>query len=170
MDELINPNTGKPRKRKAREAPNPIQAGDNTKYVAHAMTLAQLPKIDTDDIASVERRSLEYFELCAVNDMKPSVAQYANALGISRRTLYYWINGKETKPAEVRKAIAQYVSVIGGMMEDWMQNGKINPVSAIFLLKNNFGYEDKTSIAIEPKSQNEESLESIRESAKLLPD
>jgi len=51
-----------------------------------------------------------------------------------------------------------------------MQNGKVNPVSGIFLMKNNFGYQDKTEIAIEPKTTNEESLDSIRESAKLLPD
>jgi len=170
MDELINPNTGKPRKRKAREAPCPVEPGDNAKYVRHAMQLAQLQPIDTDNPADVQRRSIEFFEICSINDMKPSVAQYANALGISRRTLYYWINGKETKPAEVRKIIGQYVSILGGMMEDWMQNGKVNPVSGIFLMKNNFGYQDKTEITVEPKVQSEETLESIRESAKLLPD
>lgn len=170
MEQLINPNTGKPRKRKAREAPVPFEEGDNTKYVAHAMAIAQMQKIDTDDPAQVERRSIEFFEICAVNDMKPSVAQYANALGTSRRTLYRWIAGQESKSAEARKVMSQYVSIIGGMMEDWMQNGKVNPVSGIFLMKNNFGYQDKTEITIEPKTTNEESLDSIRESAKLLPD
>ena len=33
---------------------------------------------------------------------------------------------------------------------DYMQNGKINPVSGIFLMKNNMGYEDKTEMVVTP--------------------
>jgi hypothetical protein len=32
-----------------------------------------------------------------------------------------------------------------------MQNGQVNPVTGIFLGKNNFGYTDKTEVAVEPK-------------------
>lgn len=38
------------------------------------------------------------------------------------------------------------------MWEDYMQNGKINPVSGIFLGKNHFGYTDKQEIVVEPKN------------------
>ena len=35
-----------------------------------------------------------------------------------------------------------------------MQNGKINPVSGIFLGKNNFGYQDKTEYVVTPNTGN----------------
>ena len=33
-----------------------------------------------------------------------------------------------------------------------MQNGKINPVSGIFLMKNNFGYQDKSEVVLTPNN------------------
>ncbi len=33
-----------------------------------------------------------------------------------------------------------------------MQNGKINPVSGIFLMKNNFGYADKSEVVLTPNN------------------
>ena len=46
------------------------------------------------------------------------------------------------------------------LWEYYMQNGKINPVSGIFLGKNNFGYVDKTEHVIEPRATlNESDLE-----------
>ena len=37
-------------------------------------------------------------------------------------------------------------------MVDYMQNGKINPVSGIFLMKNNFGYADKQEVVVTPQN------------------
>ena len=44
------------------------------------------------------------------------------------------------------------------MMEDYMLNGKINPVSGIFLMKNNFGYTDKSEVVLTPNSPLEEDV------------
>ena len=41
------------------------------------------------------------------------------------------------------------------MWENYMQNGKINPVSGIFLGKNNFGYQDKQEMVLTPNTNNE---------------
>ena len=38
-------------------------------------------------------------------------------------------------------------------MEDYAQNGKINPVAAIFLMKNHFGYADKQEVVLTPNQQ-----------------
>jgi hypothetical protein len=38
------------------------------------------------------------------------------------------------------------------LWEDYMQNGKINPVSGIFLGKNNFGYSDKQEYVLTPNT------------------
>lgn len=41
------------------------------------------------------------------------------------------------------------------LWEMYMQNGKINPVSGIFLGKNNFGYQDKTEMVLTPNTRND---------------
>ena len=50
------------------------------------------------------------------------------------------------------------------MWESYMNSGKINPVSGIFLGKNNFGYQDKQEMVLTPNTQNESdfSAEDIR--------
>ena len=41
------------------------------------------------------------------------------------------------------------------LWENYMQNGKINPVSGIFLGKNNFGYQYKTEHVLTPNTHND---------------
>ena len=41
------------------------------------------------------------------------------------------------------------------LWENYMQNGKINPVSGIFLGKNNFGYQDKTEYVVTPNTHSD---------------
>ena len=41
------------------------------------------------------------------------------------------------------------------LWENYMQNGKINPVSGIFLGKNNFGYQDKQEMVLTPNTNKE---------------
>jgi hypothetical protein len=50
------------------------------------------------------------------------------------------------------------------LWENYMQNGKINPVSGIFLGKNNFGYQDKQEYVLTPNSNSDSdySAEDIR--------
>ena len=42
---------------------------------------------------------------------------------------------------------------MNAQMEDYAQNGKINPVAAIFLMKNHFGYQDKQEVVLTPNNQ-----------------
>ena len=42
-----------------------------------------------------------------------------------------------------------------------MQNGKINPVSGIFLGKNNFGYQDKQEHVITPNTTEVEAVDPL---------
>ena len=50
------------------------------------------------------------------------------------------------------------------LWENYMQNGKINPVSGIFLGKNNFGYVDKQEHVLTPtiNSADDYSADDIR--------
>jgi|GEM_PF-2260840 len=125
--------------------------GDNARYLRHALASFDLPPIDISDAAQVEERILWYFDHCVENDMKPTVSGMANALGIDRRTLYDWkrekFRGVSHSPI-VKKAYA----VLEELWEDYMLNGKINPVSGIFIAKNHFDYTDKQELVVEPKN------------------
>lgn len=138
--------------------------GDNTKYLNHNLQIAALPSIDTADEKQVEKRIYEYFQICADNDMKPSMAGMALAIGVSRNTLWEWSVGgfrSDTHYDTIKKA----VQMLDSQMVDYMQNGKINPVSGIFLMKNNFGYKDQQEVVVTPNTPLGEqvSAEELRE-------
>lgn len=143
-------------KKKQKRSPRPNQQpqtepGDNRKYIRHTLSIAELPKIDIKDASQVELRINEYFSICDNNDMKPSVAGLALALGIERSYLWKIRTGQvESYPSEVRYTLKRAVTTINSMMEDYMQNGKINPVSGIFLMKNNMDYSDKQEVVVTP--------------------
>jgi hypothetical protein len=61
-------------------------------------------------------------------------------------------------------SIKKAYKLMENMWENYMQNGKINPVSGIFLGKNNFGYQDKTEYVVTPNtnSDNDYNAEDIR--------
>ena len=53
---------------------------------------------------------------------------------------------------EQQKSLAREEGFMEEMMEGYMLNGKINPVSGIFLMKNNFGYTDKSEVVLTPNN------------------
>lgn len=148
-----------------------LEPGDNKKYLSHALTIARLPVVDIYDAAAVEERINLYFQLCFENDMKPTVSGLCNSLSIRRNTLMDWKRGKyreDTHQAVILKAYG----MLETLWEDYMQNGKINPVSGIFLGKNNFGYQDKQEHVITPATGPIEAVDAATIEAKYaeLPD
>lgn len=126
-----------------------VEPGDNTRYLRMARVAFSLPPIDISDEKQVERRINEYFDFCEQNDKKPNMVGMANWLGVSRDTLNCWRRGDhrlQTHSDVIKKAC--------GMLEDlwqeYMQNGKINPASGIFLGKNMFGYRDQQEVVVTP--------------------
>lgn len=131
------------------ENPELNNPGDNARFVKHALDIWNLPQIEIGDIHQVEERIDWYFNHCFSNDMKPTVTGFCFALGISRPTLMTWKNG--TFRADTHQAvILRSYNMLESLWEEYMQNGKINPVSGIFLGKNNFGYQDKTEMVVTP--------------------
>lgn len=136
------------------------EPGDNTKYLTVSMELAKLPKVDFTKPEQVEERLLQFFEIHAQNDMKPTVMGMGLALGVDRRRLWEMKSGVAKGgltpydlPTETLDLIKRAYDVLENLMENYTQNGKINPVSAIFLMKNNFGYQDKTEYVVTPNMQ-----------------
>ena len=139
-----------------------VEAGDNTKYVLLGAKLFNLPPIDLKDPAQVNNRLNEFFQIHAEADMKPTVSGMGMALGLDRRRLweiktgnYYankWMKELPTLTVDSIKRAYEYMEIL---WENYMQNGKINPVSGIFLGKNNFGYQDKTEYVVTPNTHND---------------
>ena len=148
-----------------------LEEGDNTKYLSVSMELMNLPEIDLKDPEQVIDRLNEYFQIHADNDMKPTVAGMGMALGLDRRRLWEIKTGNfgtqkslEELPTSTKDAIKKAYKMMENLWENYMQNGKINPVSGIFLGKNNFGYQDKTEYVVTPNtnSDSDYSTEDIR--------
>ena len=135
--------------------------GDNAKYMRVNMVLFNMEKVDLNDVEAVRNRLNEYFALYTENDMKPTVAGMAMALGIDRRTLWAIRNDqpangqgwKYTLPTAVSDSIKKAYILMENLWEIYMNSGKINPVSGIFLGKNNYGYQDKTEYVLTPNNQ-----------------
>ena len=135
-----------------------LEPGDNTKFLQLNIELFNMEKIDLHDEEAVAKRLDEYFMLYAKYDTKPTVAGMAMALGMNRRTLIAIVNDyatggsgyKTALPQEVALIIKKAHSLLENLWENYSTNGKINPVTAIFLGKNNFGYQDKTEYVVTP--------------------
>lgn len=148
------------------------EPGDNTRFLRHNIMLSNLPSINMTDKAAVSERISQYFEICVQNDMKPSVEGLAVAFGIDRVTLWKHVNGgTKSIPSEVVNTLKKAYGVLNAQMADYMQNGKINPVAGIFLMKNNMAYRDETEVVITPNTVMGEAQEAdvIAERYKLLP-
>ena len=144
------------------------EQGDNTKYLMLGMKLFNLPPIDLHDPKQVNDRLNEFFQIHAEADMKPTVSGMGMALGLDRRRLWEIKTGVQDRnkdlPTLTRDSIKKAYEYMEILWENYMQNGKINPVSGIFLGKNNFGYQDKTEYVVTPNMNNDSdySAEDIR--------
>lgn len=138
-----------------------LQPGDNSKAIGVIMQFNNLPTVDLKNPEQVRDRITQFFNMCFDNDFKPTVASYAASLGYDRKTLWSLMNRAEQGWANLPTLTCDYIkrgySSLEQLWEYYMQNGKINPVSGIFLAKNNFGYVDKTEHVIEPKATLDES-------------
>ena len=145
----------------------PTEKGSNTEYINVIMQFAALPDIDLKDDKQVRNRLIEFYQICANNDFKPTVSSLACCFGWTRRELhgvvsedpsYYhiWQNLSIFALSQIKKGY----ETMSQLWESYMQNGKINPVSGIFLGKNNFGYVDKVEhTLIAKREMNEDELQ-----------
>ena len=161
-DEVVEQIVKQKRPKKSEQMSVHTEPGDNSKYLLVSMQLAKLPKVDLNKPDEVEDRLTQFFTLHAENDMKPTVAGMGLALGIDRRRLWEIKSGVAkggTSPYDLPTAtldsIKRAYEIMENLWENYMQNGKINPVSGIFLGKNNFGYQDKTEYVLTPNQQND---------------
>lgn len=143
----------KKQKRSSIEHKPQVKPGEMKAFLGNALTVSRWPKVDTKDPQQILDRIEEYYNFCYENDMKPDMAGLSLAIGVDRRALWKWEHGYEcNKPIEVREALRQAREINESLLTQFMMNGKINPIPAIFLLKNNHGYTDQQEVVIAPKN------------------
>ena len=147
------------------------EPGDNTKIVLTNMKFFSMPAIDLHDPVAVQERLVEYFQIYGEADLKPTVAGMGMALGLDRRRLweiktgnYVNVGGYKDLPPETVDLVKKAYEILETSMEAYANAGKINPVMAIFMMKNHFGYQDKTEYVLTPnqKTENDYDAEDIR--------
>ncbi len=153
------------------------EPGDNTKIVLTNMKFFNMPAIDLHDPAAVQERLCEYFQIYGDADLKPTVAGMGMALGLDRRRLWEIKSGamvggttKQSLPTETLVLIKKAYEILETSMENYANAGKINPVMAIFMMKNHFGYQDKTEYVLTPNQKQESDYDADEISKRYLTD
>lgn len=72
--------------------------------------------------------------------MKPTFAGFCLAIGRSREHILDIIAGNKDAPRDTREVLSKCRQIITAQTEQFMVDGKINPVAGIFLMRNNMGY------------------------------
>ena len=136
------------------------------------LEIAKLPNINLSDPKEVEARIVQYLEIEEAYGNKPTFAGLAMSLnGMDRTTLYSVITGNfgSTRgevtrlPQSVINVVKKYHAILAQLWEEYMQSGKINPVSGIFLGKNNYGYRDQVEHVVTPNAQTDFNENDIRD-------
>ena len=148
---------------------NKPQPGENANNVKHTMRIASLPLIDQTDKDEVMGRIEEYFDICIEDDMRPTVAGLALALGTNRTSLFEWKAGKIQRiPEEVSALVDRAIAILNAEQEEMVANSG-NIVGSIFLMKNSFeDYVDKREV-VHKVEQRQLTQEELIERARQLP-
>ena len=144
-----------------------LDEGDNTKFLNISLEIARLPNIDLNNTEELANRVDTYFTICAKYDVKPTVTGLGLALnGMDRRRLWEIKENassthrevNELKP-ESRDIVKKAYKIMEGLWENYMLNGKVNPVAGIFLGKNYYGMQDKQECVITPNNALREEMD-----------
>ena len=152
------------------------EPGDNTRIVQTSMKFFDMPRVDLKDPEAVRERLAEYFKIYGEADLKPTVAGMAMALGVNRRILWAIANDQPTGgngyklnlPPESTDLVKKAYEMLEMSMEAYANGGKINPVMAIFMMKNHFGYQDKTEYVLTPNQKQESDYDADEISKRYL--
>lgn len=153
------------------------EPGDNTRIVQTNMKFFDMPKVDLHDPDAVHARLCEYFKIYGEADLKPTVAGMAMCLGVDRRRLWEIKTGTAVGgttmndlPRETLDLVKKAYDILETSMENYANAGKINPVMAIFMMKNHFGYQDKTEYVLTPNQKQESDYNADEISKRYLAD
>ena len=121
--------------------PNYYKVRETKSDLMFAVEGLTLPEIDLTDINAVMERIVQYFTACDENFKEPGVAGMCLWLGITSERWRHSCDGVEFNSTH-RKSCERVMTLLESRIEEQMLQNKVNPVTAMFLLKSQFGYVD----------------------------
>lgn len=121
-------------------------------------------KVPLDNREAVEDRIKEYFAACIQYGQRPGVSGLCAALGISRQTWWNWGAGMRR---DYKELVESTKIVLEANWEQMTLQGKLNPVSSIFIAKNYFGLRDTSEVSISSSTRRDDILGEVKD-AELL--
>jgi hypothetical protein len=109
-------------------------------------------RVDLKDGDAILERFRRYLEVCGETGMRPMVAGFAFALGLSFDDFYAILQGRVTSKTtdETLRILKKGHSFLRFSLEQFMIQDNGNPAKWIFLAKNYFGMKDQTETVITP--------------------
>lgn len=101
------------------------------------------------NVVEFEKEVQEYFDLCTDKQVVPTVTSLALWLGCNRDTLYAHANNPNSPFSGIVKNCINYLHSI---MQNGTVDGKINPVTYIFISKNDYAMRDDKNITVSAQS------------------
>lgn len=129
--------------------------GENGKAISHLWEVGAIEQghVDFNDPEQTKSIIGQYFQICIRNDMCPSITELAVAFHTTRKELIRWLSGESYKHAhKSRELLTTAYAILNALMEIYIRSGTISSQAGIFMLKNNFEYEDKSEQIITPKT------------------
>ena len=93
----------------------------------------------------LQRDMGEYFDLCTDTQTVPTITSLALWLGVNKDTIYEHANNSNSPFSDILKNTITYCHSI---MQNGTVEGKINPVTYIFISKNDYAMRDDKNIQI----------------------
>lgn len=140
----------------------------NSRMTNVLVRVASLPKVDLTNAEEIYNRAMQYFNICIDEGIKPTQEGIASALKITRYTFSAWLTGKVDKPQAIREVLAWIHSTLEALTMQMMMEGQIQPIPALFVLKNNYGYtNDEKELDIK-ENRDKVDVDAIRKKYQLM--
>ena len=145
---------------------NDERAAYNSKALTDMIDLFNIPAVQTKE--EMIERTTAYFQRCANKGIKPTVEEYALALGIHRQTLWNWTTGNfRSEFTDIARRAKDFIAAYDARM---VTDGKLNPVTYIFRAKNYYDMKDTQDVVVTPNQFETRSREEIIKEAEMLPE
>ena len=134
------------------------------KTISELREVYDLPKPETDE--DVRKRIYDFFIFCEEKGMRPGIETLSLFLGVSRMSLWNWSNGIGC--TEARQTMINHAkALIAAYLEQSHLQGKLNPVSAIFLSKIWLGYSEDLTVRLDTQTAQQLPRQTIEDIARM---
>jgi len=139
----------------------------NSTYLYHSAKIAELPRCNLLDASEINKRSLEYFQACSDDGIRPSLTGLALAMGTTVKG-FQGLFSDRRMPEECINALGKAAAKVEDVTISLMLDTRVQPVTGLFILKNHFGYKDASDVNINTIRKGGETAQELAEKYKSV--